>query len=94
MRSSQTQTWELVFNFVNPEVVMDPRIREHVKTYMEAYRTNGIVVNAVLRSPDFAKFSRLHPESVNKDENVSMDYIVQEPLSLHAIQAAHAEGID
>ena len=80
MRADQRYAWNLGFNSVGPEVpVHQTNAWPEIRTYLDAFRRNGMLVNASIGSANFDAFKKEHPDAANLDANNFMPVLVQHP---------------
>ena len=75
------------FNSVGPELPYgDLKNRPEIERYLEAYRANGVMVNAAIGSSYFEELKKEHPDIANLDANNFMPVIIQHPIVREEIE--------
>ncbi len=86
MRNDQHYAWKLGFNSVGPELpVHSEKDRPALKAYLEAFRTNGLLVNAAIGNAQFDALKKEHPEVANVDRNNFLPILIQHPIARQEI---------
>lgn len=94
MRADQHYVWEMGFNSVGPELPYgDLKNRPEIERYLEAYRANGVMVNAAIGSSYFEELKKEHPDIANLDANNFMPVIIQHPIVREEIERRIEDSI-